>query len=88
MSEETSGKQHLVFTDAEINAAASIINAMIAKYVRLDDDTVIEAYRRLLEETAEAKLRLKHEHYITLQGAEGLEYENCTALQGAEGFEL
>lgn len=44
MSDETGGKQHLVFTDAEINAAASIINAPIAEGVRFHDDTAIEAY--------------------------------------------
>ena len=88
MSGETGSKQQLVFTDAEINAAVSIVNAIIAKYYHLDNDTVIEIYARLLDATGEAKLRLKYEHYITLQGAEGLEYESCTALQGAEGFEL
>lgn len=64
MSDETGGKQHLAFTDAEINAAASIVNAMIAKGVRFYDDRMIEIYARLLDATGEAKLRLKYEHQI------------------------
>jgi hypothetical protein len=64
MSGETGSKQQLVFTDAEINAAVSIVNAIIAKCYHLDNDTVIEIYARLLDATGEAKLRLKYEHQI------------------------
>ena len=63
MSDETGGKQHLAFTDAEINAAASIVNAMIAEGVRFHDGRVIEVYERLLDVTAKAKILLYHELY-------------------------
>lgn len=71
MSDETGGKQHLAFTDAEINAAASIVNAMIAKGVRFYDDRMIEVYERLLNVTANAKILLQHELYhVPLDGGE------------------
>ena len=63
MSDETGGKQHLAFTDAEINAAASIVNAMIAEGVRFYDGRVIEVYERLLDVTAKAKILLYHEFF-------------------------
>ena len=63
MSDETGGKQHLAFTDAEINAAASIVNAMIAERVRVGDDWVIGVYERLLDVTAKAKTLLWHGLY-------------------------
>jgi len=73
MSGETGSKQQLVFTDAEINAAVSIVNAMIAKCYHLDNDKVIEVYARLLDATGEAKLRLKYEHQIACKVIRELE---------------
>jgi hemerythrin-like domain-containing protein len=77
MSGETGSKQQLVFTDAEINAAVSIVNAMIAKCYRLDNDKMIdkmiEVYARLLDATGEAKLRLKYEHQIACKVIRELE---------------
>ena len=71
MSDETGGKQHLAFTDAEINAAASIVNAMIAKGVRFYDDRMIEVYEQLLDATAKAKTRLRHDLYhLPLDGGD------------------
>jgi hypothetical protein len=73
MSGETGSKQQLVFTDAEINAAVSIVNAMIAKCYRFDNDKMIEVYARLLDATGEAKLRLKYEHQIACKVIRELE---------------
>ena len=71
MSDETGGKQHLAFSDAEINAAASIVNAMIAERVRVGDDWVIGVYERLLGVTANAKILLQHGLYhLPLDGGE------------------
>ena len=63
MDDETSGGQHLEFTDAEINAAASIVCTMIKESVWEGDDWIIDAYERLLNVTANAKIRLRHELY-------------------------
>ena len=63
MSEETGGKRHLVFTDAEINAAESIACTMIREGDRFTADRVIEVYERLLDVTANAKIRLHYELY-------------------------
>ena len=58
---ETGGKQHLVFTDAEINAAASTSEAMIADGVRFHDDTAVEAYGQPFDPATDAA-------YTQLQG--------------------
>ncbi len=73
MDGKTSGKEHLTFTDAEMSAAASVINAMIAKGVQLDDNRAIEIYARLLDATAEAKIRLKYERIHVPLNAEDFE---------------
>jgi len=63
MDSATGGKQHLVFTDAEINAVASIVKAVIIEGVDVTDGTVIDVYERLLDVTASAKIRLRYELY-------------------------
>ena len=73
MDGKASGKQHLAFTDAEINAAASVVKAMIAKAVQIDDEMAIAVYSRLLDATAEAKLRLKYELTTVTPSVEGFE---------------
>jgi hypothetical protein len=73
MDSKTSGKQHLAFTDAEINAAESIACTMIREGDRFTADRVIEVYERLLDVTAEAKLRLKYELTTVKPTVEGFE---------------
>jgi len=64
MDDPKDDKKHLEFTDAEINAAASIVKTCIeaieAGEELQNEDEIVSLYRRLLDETANAKIRLKY----------------------------
>ena len=68
---DAGSEQHRVFTDAEINAAAGIVNTMIAKSEWDGDDWIVHLYERLLGVTSNAKIRLRHDLYhLPLDGGE------------------
>jgi len=66
MSDKSDDREHLVFSDAEIAAVASVVNAMLGRAAgggsleRLCDP-IVAMYDRLLDATANAKIRLKKE---------------------------
>ena len=66
MSDKSDDREHLAFSDAEIAAVASVVNAMLVRaagggsFQVLCDHTVV-MYDRLLDATVNAKIRLKKE---------------------------
>ena len=64
MSEQADGREYLAFSDAEIAAVASVVNAMLGRAGGSLEhlcDYAVTMYDRLLDATANAKIRLKKE---------------------------
>ena len=62
MSEQADGREYLAFSDAEIAAVASVVNAMLGRAGGSLEhlcDYAVTMYDRLLDATANAKIRLK-----------------------------
>ena len=71
MDDPKDDKKHRMFTDAEINAAAGIVNTMITKSEWGGDDWIVDLYERLLDVTAKAKILLwRGIYHLPLDGGE------------------
>ena len=83
MDDKTGCNHHLAFTDAEINAAASISKATSANGVRLHHDTAIEAYGPPFDPASDAVYTQPQR-----QGLDGVTYSGLDSSGNRTGATL